>query len=520
MARLHHRPGVQRAGLAGGIVGIKVRSLRARLGVSAALVVAAVVGLSTYLQATIVERAVEAEALDAAAAIALGVSADLGEQAAPPSAADLTDLLADYRKAVPAVQSITVTSAGAAPEASTELAPPPRASWLGAQALARGELVNDADGPLGLHLVAVPLERQHRRRGAVVVAVGMDALLRVRRQGRQAALLFAAGAVVLLALGLDLVARRVVHRPLGAVLATMSRAAGGDLAARAPVLRPDEIGAVAQGLNAMLERTAGFNETLRAEVERATAELRAANRELTETAQRLFAARRELAQGQRLALAGQMAASVAHQIGTPLNLISGYVQLLRASHSGASPDAERLSAVQEQIARVTGIVQSLLDRTRRPALALAPVAAGALVEGLAELVRPSLVGRGIALELEIAPGLPALGVDRVQLEQALLNLVSNSVDAMPGGGRLRLAARRDADGVALVVTDSGQGIPPGELQRVFEPLYTTKPPGKGSGLGLPILREVVEAHGGSITLEHAQGGGTTAVVRLPRAVPA
>ncbi len=412
-------------------------SLRARLGVSAALVVAAVVGLSTYLQARIVARAVEAESLDAAAAIALGVSADLGEHTTTPSTDELVDLLADYRKAVPAVQSITITAAApAAIIASSDAAAPPRALSLGERAVARGELVTYADGPVGLHFVAVPLERQRQPYGAVVVAVGMDALRRVQRQSRQAALLFAAVAIVLLAVGLDFLGRRFVHRPLAAVLDTMARASAGDLAARAPRGSADEIGTVAEGLNGMLERMAGFNETLQAEVERATAELRAANRELMDAAQRLFAARRELARSQRLALAGQMAASVAHQVGTPLNVISGYVQMLRAKQAEGSPDAERLRTIQEQIARVTTIVQSLLDRARRPALALVPLAPGELLEGLAELVRPSLVGRGIELDLEVAPCLPEVGADRVQLEQALLNLVSNAVDAMPEGGRL------------------------------------------------------------------------------------
>lgn len=495
-----------------------MRSLRARLGVSAALVVAAVVGLSTFLQARIVARAVEAEALDAAAAIALGVSADLGEHTSTPSTADLVDLLADYRKAVPAVQSITVTAAApAAILASTDVSAPTRTLSLGMQAVAERELVTYADGPVGLHLVAVPLERQHQPYGAVVVAVGMDALRRVQRQSQQAALAFAAVAIVLLALGLDSLGRRLVHRPLAEVLHTMTRASAGDLAARAPHVRRDEIGSVAEGLNGMLDRMAGFNETLQAEIERATAQLRAANRELLEAAQRLFAARRELARSQRLALAGQMAASVAHQVGTPLNLISGYVQMLRAKQEDGSPDAERLRTIQEQVARVTAIVQSLLDRTRRPKLALRPHAPGELLEGLAELVRPSLLGRGIELRLDVAPALPAVGVDRVQLEQALLNLVSNAVDAMPEGGRLSLAARPDGDGVAIVVADSGAGIPLEDLSRVFEPLYTTKPVGKGTGLGLPILREIVEAHGGTVRLESRAGEGTVAVVILPPA---
>jgi signal transduction histidine kinase len=493
-----------------------VSSLRARLGVSAALVIAAVVGLSTYLQARIVARAVEAESLDAAAAIALGVSADLGEHTTTPSTEELVDLLADYRKAVPAVQSITITAAApAAIIASSDATAPPRALALGERAVVRGELVSYADGPVGLHFVAVPLERHRQRYGAVVVAVGMDALRRVQRQSRQAALVFAAVAIVLLALGLDFLGRRFVHRPLAAVLDTMARASAGDLAARAPRGSTDEIGVVAEGLNGMLERMAGFNETLQAEVERATEELRGANRELMDAAQRLFAARRELARGQRLALAGRMAASVAHQVGTPLNVISGYVQMLRAKQEDGSPDAERFGKIQEQIDRVTTIVQSLLDRARRPALTLVPVAPGDLLEGLAELVRPSVVGRRIELDLDVAPGLPEVGADRVQLEQALLNLVSNAVDAMPEGGRLSLAARPDGDRVAFVVTDTGDGIPPEDLPRVFDPLYTTKPPGKGTGLGLPILREIVDAHGGTVRLESRPGEGTTAVVCLP-----
>jgi signal transduction histidine kinase len=135
-------------------------------------------------------------------------------------------------------------------------------------------------------------------------------------------------------------------------------------------------------------------------------------------------------------------------------------------------------------------------------------------------VRPLLMGRGIELRVEVAPGLPLVGADRVQLEQALLNLVSNAVDAMPDGGRLSLAARPDAEGVLLVVADTGDGIPPEDLPRVFDPLYTTKPPGKGTGLGLPILREIVEAHGGSVRLESRAGEGTTAVVCLKPAAEA
>ncbi len=342
----------------------------------------------------------------------------------------------------------------------------------------------------------------------------MDALRRVQDQSRQAAFLFAAVAIVLLVIGLDRLTRRFVHEPLRAVLGTMAHASAGDLAARAPRVRQDEIGAVAEGLNGLLERMGGFNETLRSEVARATEELRASNEALCATAQRLFDARRELAQGQRLALAGHMAASVAHQVGTPLNVISGYVQLLKAKQDAGSADAARLSTIQEQIARVTTTGQSSLDRTRRPALSLRPLAPGELVTGLAELVRPSLVGHGIELSLEVAPGLPRVGADRAQLEQALLNLVSNAVDAMPSGGRLDAGGATPRRRVSPWIVERTRAT--GSWPRTCRACSTrsTPPsrPARGTGLGLPILREVVEAHGGSVELESRPGEGTTALV--------
>jgi signal transduction histidine kinase len=275
---------------------------------------------------------------------------------------------------------------------------------------------------------------------------------------------------------------------------------------------------VADGLNAMLARVADFNAALEHEVRRATEELREANRQLAETAQRLFAARRDLARSEQLAAAGQTAATVAHQVGTPLNLISGYVQMIQADLAPESPSAVRLRTVQEQIKKVTTIVQDLLDRARRPLLHLSYASAAELVEGVRELARPSLQAAGITVRAEVDPELPVLHVDVGQMEQVLLNLITNSIDAMPAGGELRLAARLDGAGhVEIVVADSGTGIDPRHVARVFDPLFTTKERGRGTGLGLTIARDVVAAHGGSIAIANAAAGGTEVTVRLPAA---
>jgi two-component system, NtrC family, sensor kinase len=493
------------------------------LGLSAAFVVAAVVGLATLIENRVVLNAVEAEAKDAAAATALGIAGELSERPAFPTGNDLDTMLFDFTRVEPALRSITVTSrpgAGEPPVMTTDEAPVPEALALSEQAFRERRPVASAEtNARHLHFVAVPLERERQPAGTVVVAVSLESAYAVRREIKASALVFAVIATLALAVALDHLARRLVVRPLGEVRQIMSRASAGDLEARVDIVRSDEIGAVATGLNAMLGRLADFNSALRQEVEHATRELREANEQLVDTAQRLFEARRDLARSEQLAAAGRMAAEVAHQVGTPLNLVSGYVQMLLSEQPPGSRAAEKLQTVREQIDKVTTIVQGLLDKARRPALDRQATSPAALLEGVAELARPSLTAAKVELVLDLPASLPAMFVDPGQIEQALLNLVTNSRDAMPEGGRLRLRARGLAGFVELVVSDSGHGMAPEMVSQVFDPLFTTKPPGRGTGLGLPIVREVVAAHGGTVDFASGEDEGTTVTIRLPSAEP-
>jgi signal transduction histidine kinase len=175
----------------------------------------------------------------------------------------------------------------------------------------------------------------------------------------------------------------------------------------------------------------------------------------------------------------------------------------------------RLITVDAQIQQVTRVLRTMLDRARQPS-GVAIVALANVIERVRELAQPRLSRANIQLELSVDGDLPFIKADAAQLEMALLNLVTNALDAMPDGGTLSIAARTCADGARLEIADTGGGIAASVVDRLFEPWVTTKPAGQGSGLGLAIVRDVVRGHGGSIAVSN-QPAGAVFVITLPAA---
>jgi signal transduction histidine kinase len=215
-------------------------------------------------------------------------------------------------------------------------------------------------------------------------------------------------------------------------------------------------------------------------------------------------------------VAGQLTAAFAHEVGTPLNLVNSHLQLLQGQSDVGEKSRERLAVIHAQIERVGDIVRKMMDLTRRPGIQQEPVPLGPLVADLQRLWSPTLAIHNISFGWD-APDPCVLYVDRKQMEQLFINMVNNSVDAMPEGGHLQLSAEREpATARWLVrVSDTGTGIAPELLQKVFRPMFTTKPEGQGTGLGLAICREIVRAHGGEIHIESEEGQGTTMSFSLP-----
>jgi two-component system sensor histidine kinase HydH len=235
------------------------------------------------------------------------------------------------------------------------------------------------------------------------------------------------------------------------------------------------------------------------------------NRHLTE----IKTLEAEMARGERLATVGNLAAAVAHEIRNPLSAVSMGLQRLRAEFEPAEREEYRrmVDLVQGEVRRLNAIVEEFLSLARPIQLRPEPVPVAALLDEIRRLVEPQAVRAGIVVDQTIPDSLPALRADRDRIKQVLLNLVLNAIEAMPSGGRLTLGGTASGPAVTLAVTDTGSGIPPELLPRVFEPYVTTKT--RGLGLGLAIARRIVEAHGGRIEAESG-GQGTCFRVTLPR----
>jgi signal transduction histidine kinase len=222
----------------------------------------------------------------------------------------------------------------------------------------------------------------------------------------------------------------------------------------------------------------------------------------------------------RLAAMGELASTVAHEVRNPLNAVGMTAQRLKREFLATTPagGAERaeleelLSVMTSETQRIDRIVQQFLEYARPPRLAPEPVDLGALVGDVAGRARSLAEVRGVRLDATVPEAVTAV-VDPAQLRQALDNLIRNAVEATPEGGRVSLAARREGGGHAIEVRDTGRGIEPDHLPRIFDLYFTTK--AEGTGVGLAVTQQIVTAHGGTIEVDSRPGAGTTMTVRLP-----
>jgi signal transduction histidine kinase len=252
---------------------------------------------------------------------------------------------------------------------------------------------------------------------------------------------------------------------------------------------------------------------------KARAELDKAYKELSEYDQRLRENQEQLIQAEKLTSLGQMAASIAHEVNNPLAGVLVYTQLLakkinsdKFSKEGA---LDYLSKMETELTRSTRLIRNLLDFARQSPPALREVNANDVLDRALDLAAHSAELQHIQVVKELTPSLPKLMADFDQLQQVCTNLILNAIQAMPEGGRLTLRTSADNSQLKIEVQDTGHGISPENMRKLFTPFFTTKGKGKGVGLGLAVTYGIIQRHHGRIEVQSKEGEGTTFTIYLP-----
>jgi signal transduction histidine kinase len=315
---------------------------------------------------------------------------------------------------------------------------------------------------------------------------------------------------------------RIVLRRLESLATAMRDVEGGDLDRRVAIGALDEVGRLSLGFNQMLDRLSSanreireFNLRLAQEIDLATQDLSRKNAALAQLNRLLNDLRRENASRVRLATLGQLAAQLAHEIGTPLSSVSGHLQLALLQRDLQPALRERLDVATREIARIGRIVRDYLDSTRGLEPDRKPTSLRQLLQEAIEVTGGGEPTSKRVVAIEIADEPSDFVTDPGLLRQIIINLLANAFDAIAHEGHVTVWAEVKNEIVSIAVTDTGAGISPEDLRSIFEPFYTTKGRGKGTGLGLAICRELSKALGGSIEVESTPGKGSTFTVHLP-----
>lgn len=310
---------------------------------------------------------------------------------------------------------------------------------------------------------------------------------------------------------------RLVGQPLKRLKDGTKQLAEGNLGYQLQVDSSDEVGELASSFNRMSLQLRSANEeivawakTLEDRVDQKTRELKRAHEHML--------------QAEKMATIGKMAAVVAHEINNPLSGILTYAKLLRRwidrgeAEGAKKHDAEQcLDLIAEESRRCGDLVKNLLTFSRTAPLNVQTTDLNTVVDRAVRLVAHQMELNGVELHLELPPGLPRVQCDPGQIEQVLLALIMNAIDAMPRGGNLWVGTKLDEDAGEEIfwVRDDGSGIPQDILPQIFEPFLTTKESGKSVGLGLAVSQNIVARHRGRIDVTSEVGKGTTFIVTLP-----
>jgi len=322
---------------------------------------------------------------------------------------------------------------------------------------------------------------------------------------------YAAALMCVVSIILYVILRKFVLKPVTTLSDAMEAVAQGDLGRTVAAISDDELGRLGHTFNDMTAELSAAREKMEAWTE-------TLEREVTIKTKELRRSRDTLIQAEKLAALGRMTADVAHEIRNPLTAIGGFARRLQ-KHATGEKDRERAEKIVTEVDRLEKILREVLTFSRDARFHLEKHPIRELLYGVVSLYESICSEQAVIVEVLAEYELPLLLIDRDQVKQALINLITNAIDAMPHGGVLKISAGfeklHDVRYVLLQVSDTGQGMDEEVLPLIFEPFYSTKTAGHGTGLGLSITRKIVEEHGGFVKAESEKGKGSAFSLYFP-----
>ena len=382
---------------------------------------------------------------------------------------------------------------------------------------------------------AYPILTDNRVTGLTTVTLNFSQYKSLISAVRTGTLLILVVGLIAMLVSINIYAEMAIRRPLAEIVNGMQEVKRSHFDVQLKPHSQDEIGMVAADFNRMTralgdaqEEIMRQNKMLEKRVREATSELRSRNLEL-------FTAQDELRRVNRLATAGQVAAMLAHELGSPLSSISGHLQLMLENSAVESDQHRRLHLLLTQVERLSDTIGNFLRSVTGLETHASDCDLNSLLEHMIQLTSPVMIERKIEPQTELDQRMPLIVADSNQLQQLFLNLFTNSMDAMAEGGCLRVSSQYaplgssayethrighndsyNMTGLAVVtVTDTGEGMEPESLKNLFKPFFSSKEFGRGTGLGLTICREIVKAHGGQIKVQSEPDKGTCFTIVLP-----
>lgn len=345
--------------------------------------------------------------------------------------------------------------------------------------------------------------------GAFVVARQGPRFIRATETRRNRIIATTSALVLLLSVLILIIVRRNISLPINELIERIREVGKGHWEQRIKVSRRDEVGSLAQEFNRMSEK------------------LQDSYARLLKEQQEKLKLERDLRHSEKLASVGQLAAGLAHEIGTPLNIIGGRAEYLLRRQRNPQEMNENLSIIQSQIDRITAIVRQLLEFSRRTEPAFRAVDVQWLLSNVNSLLRHKIEEKQVSVEVAASYPLPRVQADPDLLQQVFINLYLNSLQAVDQGGKIKISTQIVEDGnsapsdaektswLKISFEDNGPGIRPEHIEHVFDPFFTTKDVGEGTGLGLSVSYGIVKDHGGEIHVESDPGRFTRFTVHLP-----